>query len=128
MNTVTIIDFTKTPKDIKNLSELPKEIRNEIKSTLTIYSHGFQELVGQSKDRTLIWSAGGHWKKNKFVVENYGGKRWQWDGEFLRPTPSAQKAVYLCRKCGARYPPIQGYEDCVFQHCKCGHTAIKQGV
>lgn len=89
MSALTIIDFTKTPKDIKNLKDLPAEIREEIKSTRTIYSHGFQELLGASEDRTVIWSAGGHWRKNKFVVQNYGGKRWQWDGEILKPTKGA---------------------------------------
>jgi hypothetical protein len=89
MSTITIIDFTKTPKDIKNLSELPAEIREEIKGVHLIYSQGFQELLGQAEDRTIIWSAGGHWSKDRFVVENYGSKQWQWDGEILKPTKGA---------------------------------------
>lgn len=89
MSTITIIDFTKTPKDIKNLSELPAEIREEIEGVHLIYSQGFQELLGQAEDRTIIWSAGGHWSKDRFVVENYGSKQWQWDGEILKPTKGA---------------------------------------
>jgi len=89
MSTITIIDFTKTPKDIKNLSELPAEIRDEIEGVHLIYSQGFQELLGQAEDRTIIWSAGGHWSKDRFVVENYGSKQWQWDGEILKPTKGA---------------------------------------
>lgn len=89
MSTLTIIDFTKTPKDIKNLSELPAEIREEIEGVHLIYSQGFQELLGQAEDRTIIWSAGGHWSKDRFVVENYGSKQWQWDGEILKPTKGA---------------------------------------
>jgi len=89
MSTITIIDFTKTPKDIKNLSELPAEIREEIEGVHLIYSQGFQELLGQAEDRTIIWSAGGHWSKGRFVVQNYGSKQWQWDGEILKPTKGA---------------------------------------
>lgn len=71
------------------MSQLPAEIREEIEGVHLIYSQGFQELLGQAEDRTIIWSAGGHWSKDRFVVENYGSKQWQWDGEILKPTKGA---------------------------------------
>ena len=37
----------------------------------------------------------------------------------------ADKA-YRCRKCGREYKAVPGHEKSRWQHCKCGHIAVRQ--
>lgn len=79
---VTLIDFSKSINDVQNLKDLPKRVRDEIKAVERIDSLGFQELCGYN-GRQLIFSAGGHWDEDKFVVTSYGSHNYCWDGERL---------------------------------------------
>ena len=36
-----------------------------------------------------------------------------------------KKEIYKCKQCGAKYNAIPGYESSTWQHCICGHIAIK---
>lgn len=80
----TAIDNRFTIKDIKNYNSLPKEVKEIVKATETIRSHGFQEILGY-KGRQIIWSMGGYWdndneKDSKFDADSFGGSGIQWDG------------------------------------------------
>jgi len=85
-NFVTCIDNRFQVSNIKNMDELPKRMQAEIKTAKTIRSHGFQELLGYDSSNTIMWSAGGYWHGDSFVVINYGSHNLQWDGTTLTST------------------------------------------
>jgi hypothetical protein len=83
---VTYIDNRFQVSDIKNMDELPKCMQAEIKAAKTIRSAGFQELIGYYESNTIMWSAGGYWYDDRFVVINYGSNQYQWDGQRVTST------------------------------------------
>jgi hypothetical protein len=95
--TITVISLDKTIADIGNFDELPQQVRTKIRMADTIWSEGFQSILG-SRNRVLQFSLGGYWKHGRsglqpyrpntgqFVCTSYGSRRWQWDGCFLRRT------------------------------------------
>jgi hypothetical protein len=95
VDTITVINFNKKASDIGNFYRLPEKIKNEIQDANQIVVRGFQELYGLDKDRVMSWSLGGYWtshsKDAKFIGENYGSKKTQWDGRVLRKA---------CKHCG----------------------------
>jgi len=77
-SSTTIIDLSKSVKNINNLNSLPREIKQVVNSADDMMSHGFQELNGY-KGRQVIFSAGGHWiSKTLFEIESIGTKDYVW--------------------------------------------------
>jgi len=70
---ITVISFSKSIQQIKNFESLPDNVKEAIKTADHIESKGFQELLGYNKDNKIIWSAGGYWDAETFVLENFGG-------------------------------------------------------
>lgn len=90
---MTVINFTKTTRDIANLHRLPVRLQKEIEGSNMITSHGFQEMLGYL-GRKIVWAAGGYWDRNRFYVTSYGSRKYQWDGRVLRTTPVTLETYY----------------------------------
>lgn len=85
-NHITVINFSKTIDAIANSEDLPKKVHDEIASTGSMESRGFQELNGY-EGRHCTWSAGGYWLGDKFYVTSFGSRLYQWDGTTLYVNP-----------------------------------------
>ena len=71
MSKITIIDMSIKKEDIV-YRDCPIEVKALINSADVITKSGFQEVIGHIK-RKAIFSIGGYWNGNKFILESIGG-------------------------------------------------------
>lgn len=76
---MTIIDLSINKNKIC-CKGCPLEVVDLVKQADHLQTVGFQEIIGH-KERTAIFSIGGYWRGNKFILESIGGK---WYGNKLQ--------------------------------------------
>ena len=122
-NDITVINYSTSKDKIGNYNELPQEVKSEIDKADNIFVEGFRGLLGH-KNKIAIWSAGGHWEKEKwlgddkyeaipqdkqkFIIETFGSKTIQWNNNNgIKVKSSTEELAYKLLKSGKSMEEVE---------------------
>ena len=127
---ITVIDFQKSISDIANFKDLPYQVQEVIKSSDTISSTGFSELLGYDSDGTILWSAHGAWwtpeevaehkeynpkLKPGFAIDSFGAGMLQWPSTKMATGGSVEDQLAAFSRTNPEFLALQAEADKYFR-------------